>query len=80
MEPNTAVYDFLTKGALYYSNLQKPTLWSQNHQSGRFDMGDELIPRSLGITENSQHANILELRSMNKSKRQTNESLYSQVI
>lgn len=43
-------------------------------------MGNELIPASLGITESSQHANILELRKINNHKRQTNESLYLKVI
>jgi len=80
LEPNTAVYDFLINGALHYSKLQKPTLWYQNDQSGRKVMGNKLIPKSLGITENSQHANILELRKMNNHKRQTNDSLYSKVI
>lgn len=80
LEPNTAVYDFLINGALYYSNLQKPTLWSQNHQSNRIEMGNELIPKSLGITESSEHASILELRKTNNHKRQTNDSLYSKVI
>lgn len=80
LEPNTAVYNFLMNGTLNYSNLQKPTLWSQNHLSKRIDMGNELIPKSLGITENSQHANILEIRKMNSYKRQTNDSLYSKVI
>lgn len=80
LEPNTAVYDFLVNGSLFYGNLQKPTLWSQNHQSNRLNMGNELIPKSLGITENSQHANILELRKNNDHKRQTNDSLYSKVI
>lgn len=80
LEPNTAVFDFLMNGVLFYGNLQKPTLWSQNHLSNRLDMGNELIPRSLGITENSQHANILELRKTNNHIRQTNDSLYSKVI
>lgn len=80
LEPNTAVHDFLINGALYYSNLQKPTLWSQNSQSNRFEMGNELVPKSLGITENSQHANILELRKTNNYKRQINDSLYLKVI
>lgn len=80
LEPNTAVYDFLINGALYYGNLQKPTLWFQNDQSGRLDMGNELIPKSLGITENSQHADILELRKINNHRRQINDSLYSKVI
>lgn len=80
LEPFTAVYDFLINGALYYGDLQKPTLWYQNHQSGRLNMGNELVPKSLGITENSQHSNILELRKKNNHKRQTNDSLYSQVI
>jgi len=80
LEPYTAVYDFLIKGALNYKHLQKPTLWSQNHQTNRLDMGDELIPKSLGITESSQHANILELRKTNNHTRQTNDSLYSKVI
>jgi len=79
LEPYTAVYDFLIKGALNYKHLQKPTLWSQNHQTNRLDMGDELIPKSLGITENSQHANILELRKTNNHTRQTNDSLYSKL-
>lgn len=79
LEPNTAVYDFLINGALYYSNLQKPTLWSQNSQSGRSDMGNELIPKSLGITEYSQHSDILELRKKNNNKRQINDGLYSKV-
>lgn len=80
LEPNTAVYKFLTNGALNYSKLQKPTLWHQNDESGRKDMGNELIPKILGITENSQHANILELRKINNHKRQTNDSLYLKVI
>jgi len=79
LEPNTAVYDFLINGALFYSNLQKPTLWSQNNQSGRCNMGNELIPKSLGITEYSQHSDILELRKKNNQKRQINDSLYSKV-
>ncbi|XP_027839642.2 protein angel homolog 2 isoform X2 [Aphis gossypii] len=79
LEPNTAVYDFLINGALYYSNLQKPTLWSQNNQSGRSDMGNELIPKSLGITEYSQHSDILELRKKNNNKRQINDGLYSKL-
>jgi len=80
LEPNTAVHDFLISGSLYYGDLQKPTLWSQNSQSNRLEMGNELVPKSLGITENSQHANILELRKTNNYKRQTNDSLYSKVI
>ncbi|XP_025423076.1 protein angel homolog 2-like isoform X4 [Sipha flava] len=79
LEPNTAVYDFLINGTLYYSNLQRPTLWSLNYQSTRPSMGNELIPKSLGITENSQHANILDLRKTNNHKRQTNDSLYSEL-
>jgi len=83
LEPNTAVYDFLINGALFYSNLQKPTLWSQNNQmikiSGRCNMGNELIPKSLGITEYSQHSDILELRKKKNYKRQTNDGLYSKV-
>lgn len=79
LEPNSAVYDFLINGALYYNELQKPTLGYQNNHSGRPDMGNELIPKNLGITENSQHANILELRTINNYKRQTNDSLYSKV-
>lgn len=80
LEPDTAVYNFLINGTLNYSELQKPTLWYQNDHSGRPDMGNELIPNKLGITENSQHANILELRAKNNYKRQTNDSLYSKVI
>ncbi|XP_015369746.1 PREDICTED: protein angel homolog 2 isoform X2 [Diuraphis noxia] len=79
LEPNTAVYDFLINGALFYSNLQKPTLWSQNSQSGRCNMGNELIPKNLGITEYSQHSDILELRKKNNHKRQINDSLYSKL-
>lgn len=79
LEPNTAVYDFLINGALNYSNLQKPTLWSQNSQSGRYNMGNELIPKSLGITEHSQHSDILELRKTNNYKRQINDGLYSKL-
>ncbi|VVC33840.1 Hypothetical protein CINCED_3A002131 [Cinara cedri] len=76
LEPHTAVYDFLIRGSLYYSNLQRPTLWIQNDNSGRADMGNELIPKSLCITENSQHANVLELREAHNHNRQTNDSLY----
>ncbi|CAI6361461.1 unnamed protein product [Macrosiphum euphorbiae] len=79
LEPNTAVYDFLINGALFYSNLQKPTLWTQNNQSGRCNMGNELIPKSLGITEYSQHSDILELRKINNHKRQINDGLYSKL-
>lgn len=79
LEPHTAVYDFLIRGSLYYSNLQKPTLWAQNEHGGRDEMGNELIPKSLGITENSQHANILELRKTNNHNRQTNDCLYLKV-
>ncbi|XP_022174868.1 protein angel homolog 2 isoform X2 [Myzus persicae] len=79
LEPNTPVYDFLINGALFYSNLQKPTLWSQNNQSGRYNMGNELIPKSLGITESSQHSDILELRKKNNHKRQINDGLYSKL-
>lgn len=79
LEPYTAVYDFLINGALYYSNLQRPTLWSLSNQSTRPCMGNELIPKSLGITENSQHASILDLRKTNNHKRQTDDSLYSEV-
>ncbi|XP_050441729.1 protein angel-like isoform X2 [Adelges cooleyi] len=79
LEPNTAVYDFLINGALNYSELQKPTLWPQTNVSGRQEMGNELIPQCLGITEHSQHTNILELRSSNNHKRQTNDSLYSKL-
>lgn len=80
LEPNTAVYDFIINGVLYYSNLQKPTLWAQNNQSGRPNMGDELIPKCLGINEYSQHSNILELRKKNNNKRQINDGLYLKVI
>lgn len=80
LEPNTPVHKFLINGTLNYRNLQKPTLWPQNNQSNRGDMGNELLPKSLGITESSQHANILELRKTNNYKRQTNDSLYSKVI
>lgn len=80
LEPNTAVYNFIINGSLYYNDLQRPTLWTQSHQSGRLDMGNELIPRSLGITESSQHANILELRKINNHKRQLNDSLYLKVL
>lgn len=79
LEPYTAVYDFLIRGSLCYSNLQKPTLWAQNDYSGRDEMGNELIPKSLGITENSQHANILELRKTINHSRQTDDCLYSKV-
>lgn len=79
LEPHTAVYDFLIRGSLYYSNLQRPTLCAQHHNSGRVDMGNELIPKSLGITENSQHANVLELREAHNHNRQTNDSLYLKV-
>lgn len=80
LEPNTAVYDFIINGALYYSNLQKPRLWSQNNQNGTTNMGNELIPKYLGITEYSQHSNILELRRKNKDKRQMNDDLYVKVF
>lgn len=79
LEPNTAVYDFLINGALNYSELQKPTLWPQTYNSGRLEMGNELIPQCLGITEHSQHAHILDLRTSNNHERQTNDSLYSKV-
>ncbi|XP_050521886.1 protein angel homolog 2 isoform X2 [Daktulosphaira vitifoliae] len=79
LEPNTAVYNFLINGALNYSELQKPTLWPQTHNSGRLEMGNELIPQRLGITENSQHAHILDLRTSNNHERQTNDSLYSKL-
>lgn len=79
LEPNTAVYDFLITGALHYGNLQKPILWSQHSQNGRPIMGNELIPKSLGITENSQHANVLDLRKRNNHERQTNDSLHLKV-
>ncbi|XP_025204495.1 protein angel homolog 2 isoform X1 [Melanaphis sacchari] len=79
LEPNTAVYKFLINGALYYSKLHKPTLGSQNNQSGRCDMGNELIPKSLGINEYSQHSDVLELRKKNNHKRQINDGLYSKL-
>lgn len=79
LEPHTAVYKFLINGSLYYGNLQKPTLWSQNFQNGRATMGNELVPKSLGINENSQHVNVLELRKLNNHQRQTNDSLYIKV-
>lgn len=65
LEPNTSVYEFLINGASNYINLQRPTLWSQNIQSGRPNMRNELVPKSLGITENSQHANVSLLRKLN---------------
>lgn len=79
LEPTSAVYNFLINGSLYYKNLQRPNLWSQHFQNGRPNMGNELIPKSLGINENSQHANVLELRKLNNHQRQTNDSLYVKV-
>lgn len=79
LEPNTAVYKFLINGSLCYSNLQKPNLWSQNFQNRKPNMGNELIPKDLGINENSQHANVLELRKLNNYLRQTNDSLHIKV-
>lgn len=79
LEPSTAAYEFLINGALNYSNLQRPTLSPQNGQSGRPNMGNELVLRSLGITENSQHANVLESRKLNNYTRQTDDSLFIKV-
>lgn len=79
LEPTSAVYNFLINGALYYRHLSRPNLWSQHLQNGRPSMGNELIPKSLGINENSQHVNVLKLRKLNNHQRQTNDSLYVKV-
>ncbi|KAJ8913038.1 hypothetical protein NQ315_002054 [Exocentrus adspersus] len=67
--PDSPVYEFITKGKLKYDILSPRSL---KKDSNMFT-GKILIPAELRITDNCQHANLLEKRKKNASLSRSEE-------
>jgi len=60
LQPYTGVYKFLTEGQLKYEGLSKQTL--EPSQDVNSTLSKELLPCRLGVTDKSQHVDVLEAR------------------
>ncbi|XP_044749357.1 protein angel homolog 2-like isoform X2 [Coccinella septempunctata] len=58
--PDSAVYEFITKGILDYQNLCKRSL---SKESGKELTGKVLVPESLQMTDNCQYAEMVKRRN-----------------